>query len=87
MKQHSNDNLPTEIPRGLDELKAGPFSSSALSTAVSAACYGRDARYAVAQDARKGDSGLATTRNPGYVGLRLFRHHGTHAGIIGDARV
>ena len=37
--------------------------------AVLTACRARGARFAVAQDARRDNPGLATIRNPGNVGL------------------
>jgi hypothetical protein len=39
-------------------------------TAVLTACRARGARFAVAQDARRDDPGLATIRNPGNVGSK-----------------
>jgi hypothetical protein len=44
----------------------------AVQPAVSTACYGRGARSAIAQDARRVDPRLATTRNPESVGSKLW---------------
>jgi hypothetical protein len=42
--------------------------------AVLTACRARGARFAVAQDARRDDPGLATIRNPGNVGSMIVVH-------------
>ena len=53
-----------------DEDRAARLSASARSTGSFNRLRGRDARFAVAQDARGGDPSLATTRNPVNFGLR-----------------
>jgi hypothetical protein len=53
-----------------DEDRAAPLSASVRSTGGLNRLCGRDARSAVAQDARGGDPSLATTRNPVNFGLR-----------------
>jgi hypothetical protein len=53
-----------------DEDRAARLSASARSTGGFNRLSGRDARFAVAQDARGSDPSLATTWNPVNVGLR-----------------
>ena len=52
-----------------DEDRAARLSASARSTGGFNRLRERDARFAVAQDARGSDPSLATTRNPMDVGL------------------
>ena len=52
-----------------DAGRATRFSASTRSIGVLTACRARGTRFGVAQDARRDDPGLTTTRNPGNVGL------------------
>jgi hypothetical protein len=58
-----------------DAGRATRFSASARSIGVLTAGRALGTRFGVAQDARRDDPGLTTTRNPGNVGSRGIEAH------------